>query len=385
MSVVVPTFNEADNIAELVTRIAAATQGMDVEIVFVDDSVDETPAVIREVAASASLPVRLIHRDAPLGGLSGAVVEGMKASDAEWIVVMDGDLQHPPEVVPLLVRSGIDNDVDVVVASRHVSWGSSDGLDGWFRHLASTGAKVLTRSMFPLKLRNCTDPMTGFFAVRRATVDLDALRPQGFKILLEVLARSTHSVHEEPFVFAARTAGESKATARQGLRFLSQLISLRFGKLSGFAVVGALGAVANLLIMAALQAMGVWYVAAAIVAAVITIVGNFVLQERLVFSDLRAGAGRARTRFARSFAFNAVETAVRTGLLWVIVETTVVPSLLAQAVLILGGFVLRFVYHSRIVYRPQAAPTGTGLDSELTSLTQRAHRGEPRSGDDLAA
>lgn len=352
VTIIIPTFNEAPNVRSLVDRISAAMQGRDAEILFVDDSVDATPDVIRAVAASSTLPVRLIHRAVPVGGLSGAVLEGIAASTGDWCVVMDGDLQHPPELIPVLLASGVEQSADVVVASRHLDGGSSTGLDNRVRHLVSSGSTVLTRAMFPIKLRNVTDPMTGFFALRRDSVDLADLRPRGFKILLEILARTSLVIVEEPFVFGKREAGASKADFRQGLRFITQLGALRFGRLSGFALVGAIGAVANVAIMGALQAFGVWYLAAAITAAIITIIGNFVLLERFVFHDLRDGGRSVWIRFAQSLAFNGTETAIRTTALYLIVEALPVPSLLVQALLIAVGFVVRFVYHSRVVYRP---------------------------------
>lgn len=372
VTIVIPTFNEGPNIAELVRRIGAATAAHEARIVFVDDSTDDTPRVVNRVAKKAPLPVRLIHRAEPVGGLSGAVLEGLAATSSEWCIVMDGDLQHPPELIPVLLASAVEQNADVVVASRHIRGGSSLGLDNGLRRLVSSGSTVLTRAMFPLKLRNVTDPMTGFFAIRRSSIDVGSLHPRGFKILLEILARHTLTVVEEPFVFGKRTAGVSKADLRQGLRFATQIGALRFGRLSGFAAVGAVGALANLAIMALLQSLGVWYLAAAITAAVVTLVGNFLLAERLVFHDLRAGGSNVWKRFGQSMAFNGVETAVRTALLWLIVEAFPIPSLVVQAVLIAVGFVLRFVYHSRIVYRPArtTAPHPSVSISTLEALDQ---------------
>lgn len=363
LTVVIPTFNEAPNVAELVRRITAATSELDAEILFVDDSTDATPAEIRRVAAGSDLPVRLLHRDIPDGGLSGAVIAGLTDSDSDWCLVMDGDLQHPPELIPVMLAAAGESNADVVVASRYIGGGSSAGLSGSIRHLVSSGATLLTRAMFPVRLRDCTDPMTGFFAVRRGAVNLEALRPRGFKILLEILARNRVSVAEVPFVFGVREAGESKATAKQGVDFLTQLALLRFGRLSGFAIIGAVGAVANLLIMAGLQALGVWYLAAAITAAAITILANFVLQERFVFHDLRTPGRGVWRRLAQSLGFNASETAIRTTLLWVIVEATPIHSIIVQAVLIAISFVARFVFHSRVVYRPErTAASGFGFE-----------------------
>jgi dolichol-phosphate mannosyltransferase len=351
VSIIVPTFNEAPNVSTLVERLCVSLEGIAAEIIFVDDSTDDTPDVIRAVAATSSVPVVLLKRETPEGGLGGAVVAGLRAATNDWCVVMDGDLQHPPELIPALLKSAAAQDADVVVASRYIKGGSSSGLNGGIRHFVSGVSTLLTRAMFPRRLRDCTDPMTGFFAIDTTSIDLEGLRPRGFKILLEVLARNPLRVAEEPFVFAERHAGESKASLREGLRFLLQLAALRFGRLSSFAVIGAFGALANLAIMAALQAAGVWYLAAAAIAAIVTIVGNFLLQERFVFRDLREPGRGAWKRFAQSMTFNVSESAIRTTLLWVLVETTVVPSLIVQALLIAIGFILRFIFHSRVVYR----------------------------------
>ena len=128
LSIIVPTYNEAPNVAELVRRVAAETEGIDAEIVFVDDSTDATPDVVREIAASAGLPVRLIHRDHRRGGLGGAVLEGIAAAEADACLVMDGDLQHPPEEIRDIYARFARGDVDVVVASRYAGDGTSTGL-----------------------------------------------------------------------------------------------------------------------------------------------------------------------------------------------------------------------------------------------------------------
>ncbi|GAB6939246.1 glycosyltransferase [Isoptericola variabilis] len=364
VTVVVPTYNEGPNVAELVRRLAAVL-GPDgeghrvapggVEVLFVDDSTDDTPAVVERVAATSTIPVRMIHRDVPDGGLSGAVVAGLRAAAGERVVVMDGDLQHPPEMVPVLVATARETGADVVVASRYTGKGDAGGLDGRYRRWVSKASGLLARSMFPVKLRDVSDPMTGFFVVRPGAVDLAGLRPRGFKILLEILARQRLVVVEEPFVFGERFAGRSKATVANGLRYVQQLTLLRFGRLSPFALIGALGAVLNLAILAGLQGLGVHYLPAVIWANVVTIVINFLLQERFVFADLRDGAHGFWGRFVRSFAFNGTEAAVRTLLLWWIVERAVPHPELVQAVLILVAFIVRFVFQAQVVYRPRGS------------------------------
>lgn len=230
LSVIVPTYNEAPNVVELVRRAEAACAGINAEIVFVDDSRDDTPDVIREAAARSAVPVRLIHRDVPAGGLGGAVIDGVRSSGAEHCLVMDGDLQHPPELIPTILAGLQDSGADVVVASRYCgSGGSADGLANGLRRFVSSGSTVLAKALFPTRLKDCSDPMTGFFGFRRSAVDVEELRPTGFKILLEILARHRLDVAEVPFVFGERHAGESKATLKEGVRYLQQLAGLRIG------------------------------------------------------------------------------------------------------------------------------------------------------------
>ena len=353
VTVIIPTFNESPNVEPLVTRIAAALPGEAADILFVDDSTDDTPDVVAEVAKHSAVPVRLIHRTEPIGGLSGAVIEGLRAVTAEFVVVMDGDLQHPPEVIPTLLAKIRQTDADVIVASRYIPGGTNSGLSNLLRHLVSRTSGALTRAMFPVRLRNVSDPMTGFFALRTASIDIVGLRPRGFKILLEILARQPLVVTEVPFDFGKRVAGESKATLRQGLRFIGQLGALRFGRLSRFAVIGVIGTVLNLLIMAGLLATGTDYIPAALVAAAVTILSNFFLQEHFAFQDLRNEGKPFWVRFVQAVGFNTVEAAVRTVFLWLIVEYTPIPPLVSQAVTLAIAFLIRFLFQARVVYRPR--------------------------------
>ncbi|MBO0922704.1 glycosyltransferase [Cellulomonas sp. zg-ZUI222] len=355
LTVIVPTFNEAPNVPELVRRVGEATRGLGVDLLVVDDSTDDTADVARALAPTAELPVRVIHRRTPEGGLGGAVLAGVRASTTPYVLVMDGDLQHPPELIPTLLARVQEPDVDVVVASRYIGDGSSAGLSGAVRRAVSSTSTAVTRAMFPVRLRDCSDPMTGFFAVRRAAIDLDTLRPRGFKILLEILARHPMRVVEVPFVFGQRYAGASKANLAQGVHFMWQLAGLRFGRMSRFAIIGGLGALANIGIVAAMTSLGAHWLLAAIVAAEVTIAGNFLLQERFVFRDLRHEGKGVWARFGQSFVFNNVETMVRLPLVGLLVNTMHVAAVLATAITIAIAFVVRFTFHSRVVYRPRAS------------------------------
>ncbi|WP_174150378.1 glycosyltransferase [Microbacterium halophytorum] len=354
-TVIVPTRNERGNVAELVARVADALSGREAEILFVDDSDDGTPDEVARIAADASLPVRVLHRTAAerTGGLGGAVVAGLRAAAHDVCIVMDGDLQHPPSTLPVLLDRYDSGDVDAVIASRYTGGGHSAGLASRARVWVSRASTAVTKAMFPVRMRDVTDPMTGFFLVDRRRVALDALRPDGFKILLEVLVRSELRVAEVPLAFAPRGAGASKADARQGLHFLGQLARLRFGKMSVFAAVGAFGAVLNVAIVWALTAIGVEYIVAAVIAAEVTIIGNFLLQERFVFHDMRAAAAGFWRRFATSFAFNNVEAAIRIPVMALMVETWGISSPVATAITLAVAFLARFVFHSLVVYRPR--------------------------------
>jgi len=235
LAVLVPTRDEAANIEELLGRIAGAVAGIPTEIVFVDDSDDDTPAVIRAAAhrrRGGACRVSLIHRrdGQRTGGLGGAVADGLRAVDAPWVCVLDADLQHPPEVIPRLLAAAQRDGADLAVASRYCGTGRSDGL-GPVRAVVSTACGSAAKLLFPIRLRGVTDPMSGFFLVRRAAVDPDGLRPRGFKILLELLVRHGRLRSTEVgFAFADRRAGESKGTLREGLTYVAALGHLRLGR-----------------------------------------------------------------------------------------------------------------------------------------------------------
>jgi dolichol-phosphate mannosyltransferase len=353
ITVIVPTFNERDNVAELVARTAATLDGRAGEILFVDDSSDDTAAEIERVARDAPLPVRVIHRAANTGGLGGAVVVGLHEAAGDVCIVMDGDLQHPPELIQTLLTRFENGGADVVAASRYIGGGDSAGLGTALRLGVSRASTWLTKAMFPRRLASSTDPMTGFFLVDRTRLDLQGLRPHGFKILLEILARSDVRVAEVPMEFSARHSGTSKASFRQGATFIAHLARLRFGKMSLFALIGAIGAVANLGIMWLLTTAGVPYVWAAIIGAEATIVGNFLLQERFVFGDMRRDARSVWSRFGASFTFNNVEAALRIPIMVLMVETWHISSVLATAISLVVAFFARFLFHALFVYAPR--------------------------------
>ncbi|MCX5584834.1 glycosyltransferase [Streptomyces erythrochromogenes] len=358
VTLIIPTFNEAGNIVELLRRLGQALPGdRPCAVLFVDDSTDDTPAVIEKAAADHPFPVSVLHREVAEGGLGGAVVEGIGRADTDWIVVMDADLQHPPHLVPELVGEGERTGADLVVASRYISGGSRAGLAGSYRVAVSRGATWLTKGLFPRALRGISDPMSGFFAMRRSAVTAGALEPLGYKILLELAVRCRPAaVAEVPFVFQERFAGESKSTAREGMRFLAHLASLRsaapLARMIGFGLIGLTGFVPNLAALWLLTGAGMHYLPAEIVANQAGVLWNFVLIEVLLFRERRRHRHWA-DRVGRFALLANADLLLRIPLIAVFVAQLGMGVLPATALALVTTFVLRFAATEALVYLPR--------------------------------
>ena len=248
ISIIVPTLNEADNIPELLRRLDGALSPRKYEVLIVDDnSRDNTVALCEQLAAA--FPVRVLVRTHPANGLSGAVLHGMCHALGTTFIVIDADLQHPPEQLPLLLAA-LENGADFVIGSRYVTGGSTDRGWGMLRKLNSKAATLLAR---PLAGR-ITDPMSGFFALRRKTYErARQLAPLGYKVGLELICKcGIKQVDEVPIHFGNRTRGESKLNFKQQFKYvehLSRLYDFSFPRLSPvakFLIVLALGWVVGL-------------------------------------------------------------------------------------------------------------------------------------------
>ncbi|MET9982734.1 glycosyltransferase [Streptomyces sp. WAC04189] len=362
VTIVVPTFNESGNVRRLLRLITDAVPArLPCEVVFVDDSTDDTPDVIRAAAPDCPFPVTVLHRDEPAGGLGGAVVEGMKAAGSDWIVVMDGDCQHPPSLVPELVATGERTGAGLVVASRYVKGGSRAGLAGSYRIAVSRAATWLTKALFPRRLHGISDPMSGFFAIRRGEVTAEVLAPLGYKILLELAVRSRpQTVTEVPFVFEERFAGESKSTAQEGMRFLRHLAGLRtaspLARMVAFGLIGLSGFLPNLAALWAFTEAGLHYLPAEIAANQFGVAWNFLLLERLLFRDRR----RHRHWADRTVRFALIANAdlvLRIPLIALLVGQFGLAVLPATALALVITFVLRFAGTEALVYLPRRRRT----------------------------
>lgn len=230
VSVVVPTYNERDNVEPLTRRIAAALAGRPFEILIVDDaSPDGTEARCIELARE--IPLRCIVRRGQRG-LATAVICGLREATGSLAVVMDADLSHPPEAIPTLLDIMTNPDVEMAVGSRFVPGAAVDLYWPLHRRLNSLAGRILARPLTPVR-----DMMSGFFCVRPAALRLDALRPVGYKIALELIVRHGWTrVVETPITFADRHAGKTKLSVAEQMRYLRHL-----WRLYGFVLTGGPG------------------------------------------------------------------------------------------------------------------------------------------------
>ena len=292
LSVIVPVLDERDNVAELFRRLCDCLAGISWEVIFVDDdSADGTSDTVRELA-SRDHRIRCVQR---IGrrGLSSACVEGMLASAAPYLAVIDGDLQHDETLLPRMLEDLRQDDIDIVIGSRYAEGG---GLSDWDESRASI-SRLATRLSRLVVRADLKDPMSGFFMIRREALMLCVrnLSAIGFKILLDLFASSPEPLRfkEIPYVFRSRQAGESKLDNRvawdYGMLLLDKLIGhivpVRF---ISFTIVGGLGVVVHFIVLASLfSALGVSFVASQTAATLVAMTSNFALNNIVTYRDMR--------------------------------------------------------------------------------------------------
>jgi dolichol-phosphate mannosyltransferase len=292
LSVIVPTFNERDNVTVLYRRLEATLAGIAWEVVFVDDnSPDRTWEVVRGLARKDSR-VRCIRR---IGrrGLSGACIEGILASSAPYAAVIDADLQHDETQLPKMVALLHSGEAELVVGSRYIEGGSADSFNKQRAGASQLATEVAKRT---LKVE-IADPMSGFFMIRRDRFEQLApqLSTQGFKILLDIVATAQGKLRaiEIPYSFGSRQHGESKLDSMVALDFLGlvlaklthDVVSLRFLL---FAMVGGTGLVVHLVaLFIAHEIFQVPFAEAQAVGALVAMTSNFILNNFLTYRDQR--------------------------------------------------------------------------------------------------
>jgi dolichol-phosphate mannosyltransferase len=293
VSIIVPVFNEAANVGPLVKLVEAALEGEPWELIFVDDNSPDGTAETAKAIAAQNPRVRCIRR-VRRRGLSGATIEGMLSSSANYVAVMDGDLQHDERVLVRMLALIRAQGVDLVIATRERQGSAITGLSGQ-RSLVSDFGRFLSRLVIKADVK---DPMSGFFMIRREIVEAVApkLATEGFKILADILATTPKAltIRETPYVFRERQHGESKLDARVAFDYLGFLLHHLTGRVVPvrfflFGLVGASGVAVHL---AALKAMLAGFPdfsfdVAQTTATFVAMLSNFLLNNQLTYRDRR--------------------------------------------------------------------------------------------------
>lgn len=357
-SVIIPTFNEKDNISTIVNRCLEVLDGRPFEIIVVDDdSPDETWKVARS-AFDTNTSVRVIRRRTDRG-LATAVKRGFTEAKYDVCTVIDADLQHPPDSILDLLQA-VDDGADIAVGSRHVEGG---GIEEWsrFRTAVSSGAGLLTDLLVP-ESRQVSDPMSGFFAVHTDVLAGANLDPTGYKILLEVLTKCDYDkVVEVPYTFQKREHGESKLTAMEYRHFIEHSVELavtsrgfdRFVspkkalRMAEFGTVGGFGVIVNMAVFMAILGSGFDHMVAGSLAFIAAVNSNFIGNWLLTFNDVESGLFSSWGKFHLVSVTGFILYSV---FLTISIESLLLPAFTANLLAIAGSSVFNFVGAENIAF-----------------------------------
>ncbi len=299
LTIVLPTFNEKDNVRPLLEKIKASFENKDydIEMLFVDDSNDETPEIIEEESRKDQR-IKLIKGSKK--GLAPAFIKGFEAAQGNYICCIDTDLQHPPEKIVALLEKAIGDNADIVAATRYAKGGSAKGLGrlttfyGVYRRAVSLGMKYFTQIIF-IPTRKTSDPLGGFFLFKKSILETTILEPKGFKILVEILMRAKYDkVSEVPYTFLSRENDDSKATIKQGIEFFKHLWYIfrtipEAGRFAKFCLVGGSGVFVNIGTLAFLvEIVDMNERLAYILAIAFSILTNYFLNTTFTYGDKRS-------------------------------------------------------------------------------------------------
>lgn len=355
LSIIIPSYNERGNVQNIVDRIeqSMAETQIAYDIWFVDDSTDDT-VVILEQLSNRNRRVHVHHRDGK-SGLASAVVAGFERSQGRFLVVMDADLQHPPELLPEIYERLLSG-VDVVIPSRFVSGGSDGGL-GPIRKVVSWTARVIGQAALQ-RLRKISDCTSGFFGLRRQVLDSVQLDPIGWKILIEVLVKGRYkSVHEMPYRFSARGAGESKMSLKEQWNYFRHIFRLvvqspRDRRFWLFCVVGASGVILNEIVLGILKyGAGVKDTEASILASFVAMLSNYIWNDQWTWRKSSDGR-RWSVKFPLFALISATGIAVTT-LVMTLFKSFGTPVLIGQVLGIVVATLWTFSMNNRFTWKAQ--------------------------------
>ena len=311
LSLILPTYNEGGNIESIIgiiSQLLDAVIAGEYELIVVDDdSPDRTWKIAADLCSD--YPQLRVMRRTTERGLSTAVIRGWQVARGEILGVIDADLQHPTEILVQLLQE-IDRGADLAVASRHVEGGGVSQWS-WMRRVLSRGAQMLGLMILPEVIGRLSDPMSGYFMVRRRSIVSKILSPVGYKILIEVVGRCKIDwIAEVGYVFRERQAGESKVTWKQYVEYIQHLLKLRLSRSAvfiRFCLVGLTGVVVDLGIFYMLrQVLELGLTRSAMISAEVAIVNNFLWNDLWTFADISRRQPGETQRIKRFFKFNLV-------------------------------------------------------------------------------
>lgn len=345
-SLVIPTYNERENLGPLVDGVFAALEGVEFQLIIVDDdSPDGTGALADELAATRT-GMSVLHRKGKRGR-GAAMVDGIAAAGGDILGIMDADMQHPPEVLPKLLAA-MEGGADVAIASRYIEGGGAEGRTA-ARSLVSKGALFLSHLFLP-QTRHVSDTQSGFFVFRRQVIDGVSLDVRGFTALVEVLGKGKFQrTVEVPYTFRKRAAGESKLGTLEILRYVGQLLRLSEYRVFKFMGVGAIGlGVNNALLWALVTHLGYAPLFSSVVSIEVSILSNFVFNHLWTFRT--RGATPWPVILAKYHASVAIGAAVNFATL-ALLHGAGVQLLLANTVGVFLGFVSNYLLSEVVVWR----------------------------------
>lgn len=346
ISVVIPTYNERENLPVLVGKLFNTLKGFDFEIVIVDDDSPDGTWMVAESLALKYGGIKVLRRPGKLG-LASAIIDGFKVAHGDVIVVMDADLQHPPEVLKDLLKPIETNDVDLAIASRYVEGGGTEGWSFW-RIIVSRIATLISHIVLP-ETKNIRDPMSGFFILRRGIVNKTDLNPKGYKILLEILVKAKPlRVTEVPYTFKARRFGSSKLNVNEYMNFLSHILKLSNYRPLKFALVGVSGIFVNLGLLELLIRSNLNVYLAGACSIETSIVSNYIFNTLWTFKD------RLRSHFIKALIKYHFAVALGAILNWMVFATLVFIGLhyiASQLIGIFLGYLVNYTLSEHYVWR----------------------------------
>jgi dolichol-phosphate mannosyltransferase len=352
LSIVIPTYNEKENIQSLIQKIQIEFEKSSIkgEIIIVDDNSPDGTGDILEELKKKTKNLKIIHRKGKFG-LSSAVLEGWKIAEGEVLGVMDADLSHPPEKIHELYNPIKNNQVDFTIGSRYAKGGE---IEGWNfkRKIMSKGATFLARFFTSVR-----DPMTGFFIIKKECIKDKTINPKGFKILLELILKADYKkIKEIPIKFTNRIKGKSKADASEIFLYLKNLFGYKKYIRKGlkeffkFAFVGLIGTFINIAILYLLtEGFGIYYLFSAVISFLVAMTNNFFWNKIWTFKEkINSSLGKKYVKFS---LISVVALIVNLFFLYLFTDILGIYYLLSQVLAIGIALIINFLGNKSWTFR----------------------------------